>query len=394
MSGQPDDARADTYALACVLYICLTGQPPFNGTNMASLVAAHLNTPPPQPSTPGRHSADLIDPEAGGYTVEGQGQVMTFVIAKVTDPDTGKVTLLADTKITDQNDDTSNRQTLSNPGQKVVIVDDDVVVGFAGDTPASAVNRVAQLRGQTIDEIENALRSISAKMHETVGASKSFLVVARKPRPRIAVISQGGQEDRTTIQTGWIGDRQAFNAFSEVFQDNSVPTDFGLERRFFLAMSALIGFEDVETVGGYLVRVSGARDKPFRFMPDPGFLMPDDINAAIVQTPEGRTTVNFSLTEGADATRHVRLPIPGTGSTFSALAHYIPEAKTAWLHTHERPGDQARVLRVHSLEELVDVAKSEFGQHLDPAMAKRVLDGNHPAPTMMYLRPYPGGEGR
>jgi hypothetical protein len=244
---------------------------------------------------------------------------MTFVIAKVTDPDAGKVTLFSDTKITDQNDGTSNRRTLSNPGQKVVIVDDDVVVGFAGDTPASAVNRVAELRGQSVHGIEDALRSLSAEMHKTAGASKSFLVVARKPKPRITVISRGEQEDRTAIQTGWIGDRQAFYAFSEVFQDNSAPADLGLEERFFIAMNGLIAWEDIETVGGYLVRVSGSSDKPFRFMPDTGFMMPDDIDGTIVQKPGGQTTLEVSLAEGADPTRHVRLPIPGMGRP---IAHW------------------------------------------------------------------------
>lgn len=314
---------------------------------------------------------------------------MTFVIAKVTDADAGKVTLFADTKITDENDSTYNRRTLSNPGQKVVIIDDDIVVGFAGDTPASAVNRVAELRGQSVDGIEDALRSLSAEMHETIGASKSFLVVARTPTPRITVITRGQQEDRTAIQTGWIGDCEAFTAFSEVFQDNSALAEVGLEERFCTAMIGLIGWEDVQTVGGYIVRVSGSSDRPFRFMPDTAVMMPDDIDGTIVQTPGGPATLEMSLAEGADPTRHVRLPIPGTGSTYSALAHYIPQAGTAWLHTHERPGDPAKVLRVRSLPELIEVAESEYGQHLDPTVAQRVLQGSHPAPSMLYMRPYP-----
>lgn len=54
--GLPPDPRTDIYALGCVAFELLIGEPPFRG-KLARLFAAHLTTPPRAPSS--------ADPDAG-----------------------------------------------------------------------------------------------------------------------------------------------------------------------------------------------------------------------------------------------------------------------------------------------------------------------------------------
>jgi serine/threonine-protein kinase len=64
------DARSDIYALACVLYECLTSSRPFPGDSVEQQIAGHLTTPPPRPSI----SRPDVSPEMDDVVTTGMAK--------------------------------------------------------------------------------------------------------------------------------------------------------------------------------------------------------------------------------------------------------------------------------------------------------------------------------
>ncbi len=64
LRGEALDGRTDQYALACVLYACLTGRPPFSG-DVQAVIKGHLNAEPTWASTVVGALPAAIDPVIG-----------------------------------------------------------------------------------------------------------------------------------------------------------------------------------------------------------------------------------------------------------------------------------------------------------------------------------------
>ena len=77
IEGKPIDGRADVYSLACVLYQCLTGAPPFERESDVATLWAHVQAPPQRPSETRSELAALDDVLATGMAKQPEERFQT-----------------------------------------------------------------------------------------------------------------------------------------------------------------------------------------------------------------------------------------------------------------------------------------------------------------------------
>lgn len=77
LEGGQTDPRSDIYALACVLYECLTGSRPFPADSYEHQIAGHISSPPPRPSAVDRRLAAFDDVVAKGMAKKAARRYQT-----------------------------------------------------------------------------------------------------------------------------------------------------------------------------------------------------------------------------------------------------------------------------------------------------------------------------
>ncbi|MEU8003207.1 hypothetical protein AB0B66_18780 [Catellatospora sp. NPDC049111] len=284
---------------------------------------------------------------------------MSLVVAQIHD---GRISLVADTKITDYNDVTKTRRVLTNAVPKILILRERVAVGITGDNHHLVLQKLVEIRDEPLAVLREQMHEIAVRW-DSHGSVVSFVLAGMEPEAQLWEIGPDTAEERTAYNRAWAGDLAAYNYFRQRFDESATgyySSDMGW--RLLSSMQWLTSFNVVESVGGFVTRACFTGES-FKFIGDFAIVGPWLMEMIREETPEG-AKLALRPPRGIDPRGYQVFTATGRTPTISALAYFVPQARRAWLFRHETPWESVG-LNVSSLAELLAVGASEYGQNLD-----------------------------
>lgn len=250
---------------------------------------------------------------------------MTLVVAGAED---GTITLVADTKITWEDDAIKTASIFEEALTKIVLLRDDLAVGLAGEFPDRVIKSMMKVRHRPLDQVLEALREDDRC---------DFLVASLEPLS-IWRVARGRVEEYDLSYRTHIGDPDAFSRFQYLY-DGWIPGDPQVEkmRTSMDQITSILGPSPF--VGGFATTVNN-RSGAFRFQPR-----------------------EFAVAGNTQFDGFHGLQLPGADPTPGASAIYIPRAKVGRVFRHEDPSSGVKV-RADTVEKFAAAAHDDLGQTL------------------------------
>lgn len=235
--------------------------------------------------------------------------------------------MVADTKITYSEDPVRTSQVLTEALPKLVILRDDLAVGYAGLGPRFLLDQAVAARDLPLADVVAHLEEVE---------QGQFLVASLADGPQLLKVAANGSDDRTAVRRGWVGDLAAYDQFRESYhQWKTVEVEVSF--KLMASMQYLLTWQQSPTVGGFLTRLHGSPDHGFSFISDP----------------------SATITSGISTI----LPMVGIPPTQGALAYYVAGAGGGPLFPAHRPA-ASTWLEAGTADEFVELAREQHAQHL------------------------------
>ena len=272
---------------------------------------------------------------------------MSLVVAQIHD---GRITLVADTKVTYMHDATRSLRVFQTGEPKLSILRPDLCVGHAGNYGSGALQLLATLRDAPLDAILSALCDASYA---------SFVIASLEGGPTLHHVRGGEVVDRTAIGRAWAGDPDGYEVFRT--QEAACPPGLGVEFGLLSSLQYLLTFKVVPTIGGHHTRV-GSGSGFFRFVADGGRVLPEVFDVTRVEVTAEGLSIELKTPPGGDTSVMTIDCAAGVEPTLGSLGYFISPAGYGVLFPHDRQWEPVEI-RVESFGAFKAAALG-LGHHL------------------------------